>query len=333
MESISYNHDSDCNTCDAINIRMNLGKEVPILEWEKGKESYPAAYIKNRHVILKVVFSASTGVKTARISAIKRGGHFGNLKEKLVCFDKCGRSGTICLDVPGKTPKKIKAYDQEWDWYCRDINGSGSGKVKIGSSKNRIYILLDEPQSPWKTTGESKPWADALEYSCKWAAGATKPELAAARITKHLYNDIGGYYSQYPHYTDGSPNWFKLQNFLTNVSSTSGVGKANCFDMAKALVTFSNAVGCDMSYKICIPLGDRLECIKFIGNPRNCQTLSIPHAFACIKDRVFEPTFKIYKYNREEWIVNTKMDDYLRMVIKKGPRRYPTEFPFEITDV
>ncbi len=50
LDSIRFNHDwaGDCD--DAVNIRKNYKTKVCVPEWQDGRYSHPAAYIKNRSI-------------------------------------------------------------------------------------------------------------------------------------------------------------------------------------------------------------------------------------------------------------------------------------------
>lgn len=359
LESISFNHGPDCDCFGAINIGMNLKKKVRIPEWKKGKESYPAAYLIDENIIIKAVFSASPEISSASIKAKTKSGQLGDCESKVVSFIK-GKSKTVCFRVSKKTPNMITNFEQEWDWYCTDIsNGTGSGEVKFGSSINKIYILLEEPISPpWETEGENIPWADVLDYACKWAEGATDQVTAASKITHALYEKTGGYYQKVSRYT---PNLiensnFDVERFIEGISSLSGVGAINCYDMAKALVVFANSLGCNVSYEMakdidgdyskCIkpvglsnyclePVNSNAKCFKSVGLSYYCCEYFENHAYGLLGDKVFDPTFILYKAGQEIWLTDMSYQNYLDNILFEGeaPSKLRERIPGSQKDV
>ena len=327
LESITFNHNHIINAGpdglgydDAIDIRMNYTDPVRVPEWKKGRENqYPAAYKINRCITVEATFSkTSTELTSVEIWAetSTRDG-LGNLKKETVFFEN-GTAKPVYFKMYGTTPKKVTKFKQEWEWYYRSTNGTNSPKVKIGISKNLVYIIVSDPQSPWENDDETVPWADVLDYSCKWAEGATTQICAATKITRSLYDELGGSYQRFPRYTHNKHASFNLSGFLRSIPSYYGIEEVNCFDMAKALIFFSNAIGCKLSYKVYKPFGDTLNCIKPIGLPRKCTEYFEMHAIARLGDKIFDATIKAYCCDWEEWLVNTEWERYKEMVIKRG---------------
>lgn len=365
LESLSFNHDTGCNTCDAINIRKNFHEDVHIPEWKRGEKSYPAAYIKNKCVTVKAIFTADRRIEKAIIRAERNAGDLGNLEQTIVFFEN-GISKPVYFRVPGKTPGEIKSFIQEWDWYYSDINCSGSGKVYIGRSRNEIFIVLAEPQSPWQKESQTEPWSEALAWSCKWAKGETTPEGAAEKITKALFKTIGGLYdiqegsSRYT--SDRYEEPFALTNFIDHFPK---IGIVNCYDMGKSLVAFSNVVGCGLSYQYSSSFG-YLNCIYAIGrgwtnNPfyKNKSFNPAPivdkdsnydtnlrsgfgnHAFGGISDHIFDAcltvnTSCVPDYGppfKETWMIAQPWNWYKLKVVDKNPAsntRDPVSYLFTI---
>lgn len=264
LESVSFNHNSSSDTSDAMNIRENAATDVHVPEWEKQKKTYPAAYIKNKTITVKAVFSAAPGVTSARIRAAHVGGSLGDVTQKTVSFAG-GTSGSVSFNVTATTPGAVKYFYQKWRWYCADVNSTGSAEVHLADSKNKIYVVLARPQGPWTTSGQTEPWTDALNKSCLWAYGETTATGAADKITRKLFKNTGGLYDTVngsSSYTaDGYGTSFNLSGFLANIT---GIGVVNCYDMGKSLVTFANVAGCGLSYKRSNSFG-YLNCIYAIG--------------------------------------------------------------------
>jgi len=364
LESISFNHDPDSASSDALNIRMNYTEDVHVPEWNKAQKSYPAAYIKKSTITVKAVFSAAPGVTHARIWAVTRQGQLSNLLPETVSFNN-GISDPVYFEVAYHTPTHIKSFIQEWRLYCDHVNGPGAPKIHLGNSENKIFAVLAQPQAPWTTTGQTEPWVDALEISCWWARGTRTPEDAAAKITKQLFKNVGGLYDNewgmpyYPYSFDFSQ--FALTDFLANIPD---VGIVNCYDMGKSLVTLSNTLGCGLSYRYSNPFG-HLNCIYGIGrgwtnNPFNANTEPLyhfvpdpivpgdwgwdegrsffgNHAFGSIGDNIFDACLTVDTDKdpddgpsfKEAWMIDVPWEVYKENVVDDYPIFIlgPTGFP------
>jgi hypothetical protein len=333
LESISLNHNSTSSASDALNIRKNYTQSVVIPEWQKAKKCYPAAYIKNKNITVKAVFSAATGVNSAQIRATVESGLLGIINQKIISFSG-GTSGQVSFQVANPTPNEVKYFYQKWNWYCGDINGSGSLDVYIGSSQNKIFVILAEPPAPWTTSGQSQPWEDVLWKSCWWAYGETTLEGAAEEIQHHLYNDLGGSYDYGPQYTSWTTGDFNMSSFLNNIPS---IGIVNCYDMGKSLVSFSNIIGCGLTYKLSMPFGS-LNCEKAIGKGWNCSEGFGNHGFGNISDKVFDACLKVDTDSdpasgppyTETWMTNEPWSSYVTKVIKSGLPGNPVPYNFNI---
>jgi hypothetical protein len=367
LESISFNHNKNDNSgADAINIRKNFTEPVHIPEWVRGSEKgNPVAYFRNTNVTVTIIaeFSADNNVFNAKIGANRIGGRLGNLKSKQEIIEfSTNTTVKVPFELDTPIPGEIDTFVQEWEWYYKEINGSPppGGKVEIGRSYNQIFIVFAVPQSPWKTSGQSEPWTDALEWSCKWANGEMTREGAAGKITQALFKTVGGRYdtmegrARYTKYDDcdweetecnGAP--FALTNFINNFPK---VDVVNCNDMGKSLVAFSNVVGCDMSYQSVYYLGGYLNCIYVIGrcwtnNPfyervdlppimkgdsdyNSGRTYFSDHAFGSISGNVFDACLKVDNDSfpdygppfTETWMINQPWDQYEKRLIDKSPR-------------
>jgi len=354
LESVAFNHDPVNDSNDAMNIRINHTEDVRVPEWKKNKKAYPAAYIRNRDFFIEAVFTAAPGVESASIGAVDLTGNFKRLIKKKVLFEN-GSSGPVFFRAAVSTPGEIKSFLQVWQWYFEDVNGTGSEDMHFADSSNRIYVVLQQPQSPWTTGGQTEPWAELLNICCWWARGKTTIESAAERITKHLFRDVGGLYDiewGAPFYTEIegiSP--YNLTDFIGNIPS---VGLVNCYDMGKSLTTFANVLGCGLIYRYSNPFG-YLNCIYAIGrdwtnNPFYTNTdpkyhfIHIPlvpgdwgwpqgrswfgnHAFAGKGDNIFDACLTVNRAVPPDfgppfvstWMVDVPWKTYRRMVIDDFP--------------
>ena len=331
LESISFNHASASSNADAINIRMNTNEDVIVPEWQKAKKPYPAAYIKSKNVTIKAVFTAGPGVNNFKIRAAVGYGSLGNVIQKTVTFPMVNPAS---FNLAAATPSQIKYFTQKWDWYCGDINGTGSPEVHIASSKNKIFVVLAQPQAPWTASGQSKPWVSVLQKSCWWANGQTTPEGAAERIQHHLYEDLGGSYVYGSQYTGKTTADFDMSAFLNNIPS---IGLVNCYDMGKSLVGFSNVVGCGLTYKLSQPFGS-LYCEKAIGCNWNCSEAFSNHGFGNISDNVFDACLKVDTDSNpaagppytETWMTNEPWNSYNQKVVKNAAADTPVPYAFNV---
>ncbi len=338
LESISFNHEPDDDIIDGINLRMNALEEVHIPEWKKGEQSYPAAYIKNRAITVKAVFSSAKGVKKAKIRAVSKKGCLGNLVEETVFFSS-KRIIEHTFTVTDCTPDRIKSFWQEWEWYIERINLKRQPSLNIATSRKKIFVLLARPQSPWKSKGQTEPWGDVLEETCKWARDAKYPKEAAKKITKHLHTSIGGSYETAPSNTYAGSSWkgFYFTNFFRNIKTGQSVGDVNCFDMSKALVTFANTVGCGLVYRESDLEGCKINCIKEIGKGWNCGQKLGPHGFGSIGRKIFDACFKLNNncnyednYFKEKYAVNLDWDEYKKYLVRVCDPVYPKIYSFKI---
>ena len=333
LESVTLNHNPTSNTSDALNIRKNRNEDVVVPEWQKAKQASPAAYIRNKTITVKAVFSAAASVTDAKIQAAVGYGALGELTQQTVPFTN-GSSGDVTFNVVGSTPNDVRSFYQKWKWHSSDVNGSGSPEVHLADSKNKIFIVLTEQQSPWTTSGQTEPWTEVLTKSCWWAHGETTPEGAASKIAKRIYNDLGGLYDYGPKYTSWTTEAFELTNFLANIPS---IGIVNCYDMGKSLVIFSNIVGCGLSYKLSMPFGF-LNCEKAVGSNWNCNEFFGNHGFGSISNNIFDACLTVDTDSDpangppylETWMLNVPWTSYKANVVKSGSPGNPVPYIFGI---
>jgi len=331
LESVSFNYTTTTNTNDAINIRIDKNEDVITPEWQKNKKTYPAAYIKSKSVLIQAVFSASPGVQSATIKADKGSGQLSEINPKNVTFNG-GTSGPVNFILKDPIPNKILLFNQIWKWYATKINGANSN-IHLANSKNKMYVVLAQPPSPWTTSGQTEPWTKVLQRSCVWAYGKTTIVDAAEQVQHHVYDDLGGSYVYVSKYTYGTNQDFKMTMFLNNINN---IGYVNCYDMGKTLVSFGNVLGCNLTYKFSAPF-DSLNCEKAIGKDWKCTEWFSNHAFGSIGNNVFDacltvdtdsdPTKSPYK---NTWMTNIPWNDYNKKVTKHNSAGAPTQYNFSI---
>lgn len=345
LESVSFNHSRNSIYSDAITIRRSGEMNVQVPEWTMGKQASPAAYIANSRVTLKPVFKAAPGISSVQIKAYKNSGGFVDLKERKILFYNNGESYPSYLDVYFDTPERIKSFYQAWDWYLYRVNNDNSKEEShIVTTVNKVYIVLAVPQGPWTTGEKTAPWARVLDISTRIAENESSAEGAAGKINRFLYEAVGASYDRdnKRYSTDGESSVysnFKLTAFLDNIPHVNGV---NCYDMAKALVIFSNALGCCLDLRYCRNFG-ALNCVKPVGiNDWDCSIYFYNHAFAAHGYKIFDASIKIDTWGdrakppfRETWMTNIPWWIYTEALVKKKPRSqplYPEIVSFEIED-
>lgn len=176
------------------------------------------------------------------------------LREQAVAFHE-NASDMMRFEVidPRIDRTAVGMYDCEWQWQYR-LPHDATWRA-FGVSRHRIYITLDIPYQPWQQTPYAYEntqllWTDVLDYACRWANGARNKREAATAITLHVNElapeiitfDLPGGGSS--HYTWSS---FDCSAFLDRLGGGIGNGPyVNASDCAAIVVTFANALGCDL---------------------------------------------------------------------------------------
>jgi hypothetical protein len=134
-------------------------------------------------------------------------------------------------------------------------DGAPTAMGELRDHTHRIYVLLDVPTAPWQQAPYQPnnlqlPWTDILDHGCRWAAPATIPDDAAARITRKVY-DLGPGIITYDCPGGGSTHYanpgFDCTAFLDRLGGGVGNGQyVNCTDCATIVSVFANAVGADL---------------------------------------------------------------------------------------
>src|SRR5215217_4584281 len=258
--SISFNHDTASLSGDAMNLRKNFTQVVAVPEWTAGETlptDSPAAYaIKETHgrkITIKAKFTVtSSNVTKAQVRA-RGGGTLGRLDPQTISLSNgVSVPEFISFELRHHTigTGGIKVEDITWKWEFRCCGGSKW--EPLATTRHRIYIVLEEPNLPWKqpASDTQNPWAEALDYACVWAAGKQNRDDAASAITQAINATLGLVYDNAvgaSHYTSGGLAFLELTQFLSYLKNGTGLGNiVNCTDCATITTTFSNLVGCDL---------------------------------------------------------------------------------------
>ena len=260
LTHIKFDHTSG-DSADGIDICENATTDITVPEWVKDGQNKPAAYKRQINITVQAKFSISPSVATtAKIRATTSDAILGSLGEQTVSFSG-GESGYVSFTPAMLTHDNVGYDTVTWQWKIRDIGGQGRAEININSSgPHKIYVVLDTPTDPMV-----EPWTEVLDIACYAAAGMNTKAAATWSIWNDFYNSAGAYYdvnngeSQYT--TDGETGPFNLTSWLEEYSF---VYIVNCYDMAKSVVTFANALGCGTDNSYVSSFG-YLNCVKPVG--------------------------------------------------------------------
>src|SRR5215216_13308 len=260
LVAISFNHDSASLSGDAMNIRKNFTQTVAIPEWTAGETLptdslavYAIKETQGRTITIKAKFTVSSNSVTKAQVRARGGVVLGQLDPQTITL----ANG---VSVPEFVSFELRDHligadginveDITWEWEFRCCGGSKC--EPLATTRHRIYIVLEEPNLPWKqpASDTQNPWAEAMDYACVWAAGKQNRDDAASAITQAINATLGLVYDNAvgaSHYTSGGLAFFELTQFLSYLKNGTGLGNiVNCTDCATITTTFSNLVGCDL---------------------------------------------------------------------------------------
>ena len=280
VKKIGFRHTPSPNYYAALPITVDDVNSISVPEWVAGGQNMPAAYIMDvNNIEIKVTIDILPSVSTAlpaTLWATTGSAILGNVNEKDDIYFSAGSSGDVIFTVAGASADAVSKDDVAWQWKVKDF-GHSTGEIDINASgPHTIYTVLDTPVAP-----QAIPWIGTLDIACTAAADANSVEDATRRIWDNFYNSAGGVYDAdkgESRYTpDGEDGDFYLSKWLTKYPS---IGTVNCYDMAKAIVVFANALGCNAVNTFVEPFG-YVYCIKPIGkewtnNPFNENPLYSP---------------------------------------------------------
>ncbi len=263
VAAIKFNYDTTGVAVDALSIRRNYAKHVPVAEWTKGEtkpEQSPAAYAiastTGKTVTIQAKFVISDPTITQAQVRADGGGVLGAIDPFTVTF-KNGVSDPdfVTLSLPHHTlaTNGVGRTDISWTWYYKTLGDW----TQLTVTQHRIYVVLAMPTTPWTQSATPSsdtqvPWADLLDYACVWANGAKTAGEAAGLITQKVNGGIGLSYDVHggaSAYTAwGVAGWaFLSTEFLKFLGGQGGKGGVvNCTDCATIVTTFANALGCNL---------------------------------------------------------------------------------------
>jgi hypothetical protein len=229
----------------AIGLKHHLtGAPVALPEYVRGVRSEPAAYVVRTLPRIRVVLRKRAAY-TGGAYAIGATGSLGGVRRKVVTpvFHASGLSDPIQFELMWPLPATVGKPDITFDWYARRSPGP-SVATSLGSTKHRLYLLIDRPTAPWVA---ETPWVAALEIACDWAAGAADADAAATRVTERYYNCGVLKYDDINGATFYGNSTYMLSEMIDRLNGGAGLGqKVNCTDSANTVSTLSNLLGCDL---------------------------------------------------------------------------------------
>ena len=261
VEAIKFDFDKEKNAdgtmknkADGQDIREDNDTDIVPPEYKRqGNPDKPGAYIQGQNAKLKIKFSVEPAelVATFTLRALK-GGVLGPVTEKPVVLKPAGGGGDLDeegyaeISCQNAISSGIKSDDNvAWEWQIGNINGSGGEFGGVGSTKHKIYVLLDRPAAPM-----ADAWTKVLDYSCKWAEDEKTFAGAATKVTQRFYGCGRFKYDTIwgeNNYTEDAPvkgESFNLTKLIERLNNGVGKGEAvGCNDCANAVVIFSNALG------------------------------------------------------------------------------------------
>lgn len=188
---------------------------------------------------------------------------FGQIAPQEIVFPPNGLAvHTFTVANSTLTSHGVNVHPVTWRWQFR--RAPQDSWIDFAFTRFTVYAVLSAPTRPWLQTPDSPantqlPWVEVLDVACRWAAGTTTVDAAAARVTASVYGLGSSRLLAYdcagsdpasigtPHYTL-LPGFFDCSEFLARVRGAFGNGPfVNCSDCAAAVSTFANALGCDLS--------------------------------------------------------------------------------------
>ena len=263
---IKFNFDPSAHSADALNIRIDRTHEVLVPEWnenlflpQQSKAAYALEPTRNRTIFIQCRFEITPALasQTATVRATG-GGILGAIDPVTVHFvngvshdtSHTGDQEYVQIPLNHRCFNAITRTDIQWDWSYR-CPKTHAWQQMDQPTRHRIYVVLDVPPAPWsQTNAQIYPWTIALDYAIVAAntSSISDPSEAAALIVKHVNGEPLQYdiWSGAPAYYSSWTKTFLIDAWLGGFTAGPIV---NCYDCASAVTTFSNVLGCQLSYQ------------------------------------------------------------------------------------
>ncbi len=200
-------------------------------------------------------FNYSTYYQSLRALLSNYRNVLGEIGATTVTFQPGQTRALVSLHPVGTELKQrgVGIHDDQWLWQFR-FHGLDYWKA-MDLTRQRIYTTLAEPVAPWSQQpfdagNLNLPWADLLEFSCRWAFRAETADEASGAITDAVYG-LGGVLFEYgcevgtvSMYSDFVYDLFDCSAFLERLKGGPGNGPyVNCSDCASMVTSMANILG------------------------------------------------------------------------------------------
>lgn len=200
----------------------------------------------------------------------------------------------------------VSASDIIWRWQYLT---NSTDWIDFATTTHRVFTVLAMPTSPWQpesyeNSNTQQPWAEVLDYACRWAESATHVGQAAKLVTERVYELGRGlvYYdnpsSGNTSFTIDSPYSFDCTDFLLLLrgqTNRHGPG-VNCDDCSAFVASFANILGSRLS-EAKMERSFPLHPHRLIGSalePKEFSYHSVAWAGACSEDdEVFDACLQL----------------------------------------
>jgi hypothetical protein len=305
LEAIKFNHDPNSATTDSFAVRRNETQPITERQRSISvkPEDSPAAYAcdqtSGQTLTIKAEFRCSDPrIKRLKVQAVDGHLRFAQLRnlsylerfalkvlrpllrrilpanvlgeviERDVVFNN-GVSGLETFELKNVRIQNVGVGVNDIIW-CWQFSLNSASWTNFATTNHRIYTVLSLPKHPWEPNSDVNsntqlPWTEALEYACRWGAGATDTRDALKRITREV-NKLGngilqfdsvGHGSQHLTYDDPTSG-FDCGAFLDILAGRSDNigGFVNCDDCAAIVASFANLLGGDTPVSLMFPPKD-----------------------------------------------------------------------------
>lgn len=130
----------------------------------------------------------------------------------------------------------VGRIDQAWVWSIND--------EVWATTRHTFYRVVGVPGAPWSMEARlARPWIQALDIACAWAAGATSIQEVCQKISDALWEDA--FNQKITYISDIKNNFFcqgeylELHRWLNNRRGK----QVHCFDIANIFILLSNLLG------------------------------------------------------------------------------------------
>lgn len=292
---IRFDHDAESFEHDALTIKKDKLHPVngTLGEWRPEKQvNDPVCYIAGtRSVRIKARFELDKCVDTnMTIRLTSQGFPCSDFAPVSVPFC-CGKSKEVVFEAQRAVGNAVSRGDATLVWQADGAEES------VTTGPHKCYVILDEPQRPWRSGSRSRPrpgelvWASALDVSCVAASGETTKAGALSKVTRHLFSNMGFTYDT----VEGASN-FLQSSAIPPIASDKfalsdyirGNVQVNCYDQAYGVMTLATCLGIAAESHYTEPFG-YIKKTNLVGISDLCNNPFFTNEGNC-QDKVCEDT-------------------------------------------